>query len=243
MRHSRCSLEKKVLLLLNNHAAHVFLTAVEFCHDHGIVLRTIPSKTTHKLQTLDVAVYNPFKRYYANGIDAWHRNYRGQTMNIYDIPAVVNSAYIKAFTPSNITNGFRACGVVPYDKDIFPDSDYSSSYVSDRLEPASSFINQFELNVESNCPVSTIPDLFPPPPTDSLVSSNADSSTANLQATVSSSNPYISPVALLSFPKAAPRKTSRPSRSEKTRILTKTTEKNRVGRKRKTAWKAITFCQ
>ena len=167
------------MLLLDNHAAHVSLTAVEFCRDHGIVLLTIPPKTSHKLQPLDVAVYNPFKKNYADGIDAWHRNHQGQTMNIYGIPIVVNSAYIEAFALSNITNGFRACGIVPYDKDIIPDSDYSSSYVSDCPEPAVSSTNQIELNVESNCFVSTIPDLLPP--TDSLVSSDADSSTADLQ--------------------------------------------------------------
>ena len=137
------------------------LTAIEFCRDYGIVLLTPPLKISHKLQPLDVAVYNPFKKYYANGIDAWHRNHHGQTMNIYDISAVVNSACIKAFTPSNITSGFFACGIVPYDKNIFSDSDYSSSYVSDRPEPAVSSTNQIELNVESNCPVSTIPDLLP----------------------------------------------------------------------------------
>ena len=111
--HSRCSLEKKILLLLDNHAANGSLTAVKFCHDHGIILLTILPKTSHKLQPLDVAVYDPFKKYYANGINAWHRNHHGQTMNIYNIPAVVNSASIKAFTPSNITNGFYACGIVP----------------------------------------------------------------------------------------------------------------------------------
>ena len=127
------------------------MTAVEFCRDHGIELLTIPPETSHKLLPSDVAVDNLFKRYYANGIDAWHRNHHGQTMNIYDIPAVVNSACIIAFTPSNITNGFRACGIVPYNKDIFSESDYSSSYVSDRSEPAVSSTNQIELNIESNC--------------------------------------------------------------------------------------------
>ena len=82
--------------------------AVEFCREHGIVLLTIPSKTYHKLQPLDVAVYNPFKTYYGNDIDAWHRNHHGMTMNICDILAAVNSAYVKAFNHSNITNGFRA---------------------------------------------------------------------------------------------------------------------------------------
>ena len=47
--HSRCSPERKVLLILNNLAAPVSLMAVEFCREHGIVLLTIPPKTSHKL--------------------------------------------------------------------------------------------------------------------------------------------------------------------------------------------------
>ena len=58
--HSRRSPERNVLLILDNLAAHVSLMAVEFCREHGIVLLTIPPNTSHKLQPLDVAVYNPF---------------------------------------------------------------------------------------------------------------------------------------------------------------------------------------
>ena len=64
------------------------------------------------------------------------------TMNIYDIAAAVNSAYVKAFNNSNITNCFRACGIYSYDNDIFPDSEFSSSYVTDHPDPA------VEMNVE-----------------------------------------------------------------------------------------------
>ena len=58
--HSRRSPERKVLLILDNLAAHVSLMAVEFYREHGIVLLTIPPNTSHKLQPLDVAIYNPF---------------------------------------------------------------------------------------------------------------------------------------------------------------------------------------
>ena len=90
--HSRCSPERKVLLILDNLAAHISLMVVEFYREHGIVLLTIPPKTSHKLQPLNVAVYNLFKTCYGNAIDAWHRSHHGMTMNIYDIPAAVNSA-------------------------------------------------------------------------------------------------------------------------------------------------------
>ena len=77
------------------------------------------------------------------------------TMNIYDIPAALNSVFVKAFSHSNITNGFRACEIYPYNNDIFPDSEFSSSYVTDRLDPA------VEMNVKSNCPVPTSTTALP----------------------------------------------------------------------------------
>ena len=133
----------------------------------------------HKLQPLDVAVYNPFKTYYGNAIGAWHRNHHGMTMNIYDIPAATNSAYVKAFNHSNITNGFRACGIYPYDNDIFSDSEFSSSYIIDCPDPA------VEINVKSNCPVPKSTAAFPEDNCCPAVSTSANQYEMNVESTCS----------------------------------------------------------
>ena len=99
------------------------------------------------------------------------------TINIYDIPAAVNSAYVKAFNHSNITNGFRACGIYPYDNDIFPDSDFSSSYVTDRSDPT------VEMNMESNCPVPTSTTALPENNCCPAVSTSANQYEMNVEST------------------------------------------------------------
>lgn len=59
----RCSREKHVLLILDNHCSHVSLKAIELCKNSGIHLLTLPPHTSHKLQPLDQCVFGPLKSY------------------------------------------------------------------------------------------------------------------------------------------------------------------------------------
>ncbi|XP_014845953.1 PREDICTED: uncharacterized protein LOC106919834 [Poecilia mexicana] len=61
-KHKKVSLEKKVLLLLDNHCSHISVKAIDFCKEKGIVLLTFPPHCSHKLQPLDRSVYGPFKK-------------------------------------------------------------------------------------------------------------------------------------------------------------------------------------
>lgn len=56
-------------------------------------------------------------------------------MSIYDIARNLGQSYPRAFTPENITSGFKAAGICPFDKDIFKDEDFMASYVTDRSNP------------------------------------------------------------------------------------------------------------
>ncbi|KAK9953684.1 hypothetical protein ABG768_017661 [Culter alburnus] len=53
-------------------------------------------------------------------------------MSIYDIPGIVAIAYPIAATPLNIQAGFRVAGVQPYDRDVFLETEFAPSYVTDR---------------------------------------------------------------------------------------------------------------
>ena len=52
-------------------------------------------------------------------------------MSIYDLPLVVADALAQALTPSNIMSGFRAAGIMPFNRGIFQESAFLSSYVTD----------------------------------------------------------------------------------------------------------------
>ena len=60
-KHTQCSQNNMVLLILDNHSCHISLAVINKCKDRGVVLLTIPPKTSDRLQPLDVSVYGPFK--------------------------------------------------------------------------------------------------------------------------------------------------------------------------------------
>ncbi len=63
------------------------------------------------------------------------RTHPGRTVSIYEVAELVKQAFMSAMTPTNITSGFRATGIYPYNRDIFPDEDYAPSMVTDRPNP------------------------------------------------------------------------------------------------------------
>ena len=60
------------------------------------------------------------------------RSNPGKAMTIYDIPGIVKDALPKAFTPSNISAGFRVTGIHPYNKDIFSEVDFRPAQTTDQ---------------------------------------------------------------------------------------------------------------
>jgi transposase len=58
---TRCSVEKPILLILDNHSSHTSILCINFCRSNGIVILTLPPHCSHKLQPLDCGIYGPFK--------------------------------------------------------------------------------------------------------------------------------------------------------------------------------------
>ncbi len=117
-RHTRVTLESKVLLLLDNHWSHLSVTAIYFCRSNGIVLLSFPPHCSHRLQPLDRSVFGPLKRYINTAADHWMRTHPGKTLTIYDMPSLVATALPRAATPSNIISGFVCTGICPFNPDI-----------------------------------------------------------------------------------------------------------------------------
>ena len=78
--HTKPSLDKKVLLLLDNHEFHVSVETLNFAKPNGIVMLSFPPHCSHKLQPLDRSVFKPLKKYLNSVQDAWMRNHPGSTM-------------------------------------------------------------------------------------------------------------------------------------------------------------------
>ena len=132
---TKCSKEHLVLILLDNHESHLSIALIDYCHDNGIVLLTLPANCSHKLQPLDQTVFEPFKKYVNTASDDWIKSNPGKTMCIYDIPGIVKKALPLAATPTNVQKAFQVCGICPFDREIFSADDFLTSSVTDRPDP------------------------------------------------------------------------------------------------------------
>ncbi len=130
--HIKCSKEKPCLLLLDNHKSHLSLDGLNFSKENDIIMLSFPPHCSRRLQPLGRSVNGPLKRHINSACDAWMRNNPGKTMSIYDIPGIVAIAYPLAAAPLNIQAGFKGAGVKPYNRDVFLDTEFAPSYVTDR---------------------------------------------------------------------------------------------------------------
>ncbi len=157
------------------------------------------------------------------------RTHPGRTVSIYEVAELVKQAFMSAMTPTNITSGFRATGIYPYNRDIFPDEDYAPSMVTDGPnpeEPSTSaaadpsgpsheeptHATGLEAGPYPGEPPATLPE---PNPQHSLSDETGSGAHGS----------YVSPKVILPLPKATARRPRMTRKKVKTRIVTDTPEK------------------
>lgn len=135
VKYAKPSKKNPVLLLLDNHDSHLSIEVLDYFKENGVTILSFPPHCSHKLQPLDRTVYGPLKKYYNHASDNWLASHPGKTITIYDIPELVKTSLPLAATIDNIQSGFRVTGISPLNENIFPDSEFSGSYVTDRPAP------------------------------------------------------------------------------------------------------------
>lgn len=61
IKHSRCSKDDPILLVLDNHESHIQIEVIRKAKEVGVHLLTFPPHCSHRLQPLDISIYSPFK--------------------------------------------------------------------------------------------------------------------------------------------------------------------------------------
>ncbi|CAK8684407.1 unnamed protein product [Clavelina lepadiformis] len=125
------SIDKKVLLILDNHASHLNLPAIEFARQNGIIMLSIPPHTSHRLQLLDRTFFGPLKTYYNQAIDHWMVTNYGKRVQSSQVCGFFCTAYSKAATVQKAVNGFKSAGIMPFNPDIFDETDFAPSMVTE----------------------------------------------------------------------------------------------------------------
>ncbi|XP_050337882.1 uncharacterized protein LOC126764125 [Bactrocera neohumeralis] len=125
-KNTRCSLERPILLFLDNHVSHCSLAAIMFCRENGIHMISFPPLSSHKLQPLDISVFGPFKKHLATSYSDFLLSNPGRAITIYDIPQLSKIPFQKAFVSENICKGFSTVGISPFNRQAIPEADFIS---------------------------------------------------------------------------------------------------------------------
>ncbi|XP_032790742.2 uncharacterized protein LOC116927786 [Daphnia magna] len=110
----KCSKEKPILLIMDNHSSHLDFQAVTFAKENGIVMLTLPPHCSHVLQPLDVTLFGPFKKAIGSTQNDWINKNPGGRISIKEIAQLSRYPFESSFTPQKIIKGFEITGIYPY---------------------------------------------------------------------------------------------------------------------------------
>lgn len=133
--YSHASPEHKVILIMDGHSSHKNVEAVEYAKANGVIMLILPPHTTHNMQPLDVSVFGPMRSYFDREIGKWLNNHVGRPLTLRQISGIFSQVYDKSATRTNAIAGFKACGIRPYNNEIFPDHLFLPSEPSNRPLP------------------------------------------------------------------------------------------------------------
>jgi len=134
VKHAKPSLsDSPTLLILDGHSSHVKnLTVIEEARKTGVVILSLPSHCTHRMQPLDVAFFKSLNLNYNQAVQTWHRQHPGRAVTENEFGELFTCAYGVAATVKNAASGFRKSGIFPFNREIFTADDFIGAQATDR---------------------------------------------------------------------------------------------------------------
>lgn len=127
------SKQSQHVIILDGHHSHKSLAAINVARDHGIHLITLPPHSTHKMQPLDRTYFKSLKAAYNLEADSWMIGNPGKRISFPDMAGIFGKAFLRSATPDKAIQGFKSCGIWPYDANIFTDEDFAAANVTDEI--------------------------------------------------------------------------------------------------------------
>lgn len=139
---SKATPEDPVLLLLDSHTSHIKnLQVIDLANKNEVKILCFPPHCTHKMQPLDVGFMGLLSSIYGKKVSALQR--QGVNMSIRNIFSVFGRAFLEAAKMETAINSFKKCGIVPFNPNIFTESDFATATTDSLHEensPASSTV-------------------------------------------------------------------------------------------------------
>lgn len=107
------NVEFPVILFVDGHKTHINYHLSQLCSQLKIELIALYPNATRILQPADVAAFRPLKV-------AWHKysrkwqNENNQSITKQNFAPILNETVIQSLKPDILINGFRACGLCPF---------------------------------------------------------------------------------------------------------------------------------
>lgn len=118
------------MLTLDGHDSHETQELIRAAFDHNVIIILLPSKTTHKLQPLDVGVFSSVQRLWSKHCDEC----LGQGVHINRFNFIPEYLAVHCtIAPSLVQKAFANTGIYPLNPDIFDNHDYAPSHASSSI--------------------------------------------------------------------------------------------------------------
>ncbi|XP_072383364.1 uncharacterized protein [Diabrotica undecimpunctata] len=111
------SMDEPVLIIMDNHSSHLSIKIYEFCNQNGIELLTIPPRTHHRLQPLDIRFFRPLKVAFNQQCDNYLLHF--ERITLYNVSELFHKAYVEVATKDKAQSGFSASGIWPFQPEKF----------------------------------------------------------------------------------------------------------------------------
>ncbi|KAJ2965757.1 hypothetical protein NUW54_g14012 [Trametes sanguinea] len=127
--------EAPILLILDGHRSHVTIEMINLAIENNIHIFLFPPHTTHRLQPLDVGVFNALQSAWHIHMNRFYRISRGEKMDAGEFIREYLALRNRLFTESLIRSAWDASGITSghFRADFFPDSDFAPSHTTSIL--------------------------------------------------------------------------------------------------------------
>lgn len=111
------NLEGPKVLIGDNLASHLSLEVIKLCDIHNIHFVLLPPNSTHLCQPLDIAFFRPLKGAWRKTLDDWKKKNKGVLPKAVFPQMLKKSLESIESLESNVKSGFKAAGIVPFNRD------------------------------------------------------------------------------------------------------------------------------
>jgi hypothetical protein len=125
--------QSKTLLIVDGHSSHVKnFDVIMKARANNVIILSLPSHCTHRLQPLDVSFFKPLNARYNSAVQTWHRQHPGRPVTEAEFGELFNIAYASVASLEKAQSGFQKTGLHPFDHNIFTSDDFIAAEATNR---------------------------------------------------------------------------------------------------------------